>query len=118
MPGYFELTQELNDTLSKAYQDLDDSVRNGNAAAQARADYKAALNKEILNLRANTKLPANLIPKVADGSEEVNRLGLALDCAEVLYKASNEAIQLRKRQVDILREQIAREDRTPRRENL
>ena len=118
MSDYFELTAELNDSMQQAWRDLDESKQTGIRASEARAAYRAAMSAEILNLRANSKLPANLIPKVAEGSEEVNRLGLALDCAEVLYKASNEAIQLRKRQVDILREQIAREDRTPRRENL
>lgn len=115
---YFSLVQELNDLMAKAYKDLDYCIIHGNTAAEARANYKTALNAELLNLRENTKLPANLIPKVAEGSEEVMLRALDLDCAEVLYKAANEVVQLRKRQIDIIREQIAREHSIPRRENL
>lgn len=118
MSDYFELTAELHDSMQKAWRDLDESKQAGIRASEARAAYRAAMSIEIIDLRANSKLPANLIPKVAEGSERVNELALQYDISEVLYKASCEAVQLDKRQVDIIREQIAREDRTPRRENL
>ena len=118
MSDYFELTAELNDSMQQAWRDLDESKQTGIRASEARAAYRAAMSAEILDLRANSKLPASLIPKVAEGSERVNELALQYDISEVLYKAACEAVQLRKRQVDIIREQIGREDRNPRRENL
>ena len=76
MSDYFELTAELNDSMQQAWRDLDESKQTGIRASEARAAYRAAMSAEILDLRASSKLPANLIPKVAEGSERVNELAL------------------------------------------
>ena len=118
MTDYFDLTQSLNDALSKAYDELDEAETWGTEAAQMRAGYKAALATKILELRAKGTVPATLIQKVAEGSENVRTMGMEMEIAEVRYKASLEAIQLHKREADIIREQINREGYVPRRENL
>ena len=84
MSDYFELTAELNDSMQQAWRDLDESKQTGIRASEARAAYRAAMSAEILDLRASSKLPANLIPKVAEGSERVNEVALQYDISEEL----------------------------------
>lgn len=80
----------------------------GRAAAEAEQDYRVALAKRILELREGG-YPATLIGDLARGDKEVAKLKFDRDCAEVVYDNAKEAINVYKRQIDVLREQIERE---------
>lgn len=80
----------------------------GRAAAEAEQDYRVALAEKILLLREGG-YPATLIGDLARGDKEVAKLKFDRDCAEVVYDNAKEAINVYKRQIDVLREQIERE---------
>lgn len=80
----------------------------GRAAAEAEQTYRVKLAEKILTLRDNG-YPATLIGDLARGDKEVARLKFERDCAEVVYENAQEAINVFKRQIDVLREQIDRE---------
>jgi len=80
----------------------------GKAAAEAEQTYRVALAKKILELR-EASYPATLIGDLARGDKEVARLKFERDCSEVVYDNAQEAINVYKRQIDVLREQIDRE---------
>lgn len=106
---YFDLSQTLNATLQQAYLDVDEMRAAGIEKAKKAAAYKAALKTRILALRADKAIPASLIPKVADGCADVNQAFVESAIAEAEYDACRETVMLRKREADILREQINRE---------
>lgn len=80
----------------------------GRAAAEAERAYRVALAEKILTLREKG-MPATLIGDLARGDKEVAMLKLDRDCSEVVYDNAKEAINVYKRQIDVLREQIERE---------
>ena len=80
----------------------------GRAAAEAEQKYRMKLAAKILELR-DQKLPATLIGDLARGDKDVAMLKLERDCAEVVYDNAKEAVNVYKRQIDVLREQIERE---------
>lgn len=80
----------------------------GRAAADAEQTYRVKLAEKILLLREGG-LPATLIPDVARGDKDVARLKFERDCAQVVYDNAKEAVMCFKKQIDVLREQIARE---------
>lgn len=80
----------------------------GRAAAEAEQKYRMKLAAKILELR-DQKLPATLIGDLARGDKDVAMLKFERDCAEVVYDNAKEAVNVYKRQIDVLREQIERE---------
>lgn len=80
----------------------------GRAAAEAEQTYRVKLAEKILLLRED-KYPATLIGDLARGDREVAQLKFERDCAEVVYDNAKEAVNVFKRQIDVLREQIERE---------
>lgn len=82
--------------------------RRGKAYAEAEQAYRVALAQKILLLR-DAGFPATLIGDLARGDREVARLKLERDCAESVYDSAKEAINVYKKQIDVLREQIDRE---------
>lgn len=80
----------------------------GRAAAEAEQAYRVKLAEKILLLRED-KFPATLIGDLARGDREVAQLKFERDCAEVVYDNAKEAVNVFKRQIDVLREQIERE---------
>lgn len=80
----------------------------GRAAAEAEQSYRVKLAEKILMLRAGG-YPATLIGDLARGDREVASLKFERDCAEVVYDNAKEAVNVYKRQIDVLREQIDRE---------
>lgn len=61
--------------------------------AQAEHDYKVALRKEILKLRVVDKQPATLVSDLARGNEEIAKLRLERDIAEMDYSVCLEAMR-------------------------
>ena len=106
---YFDLQQSLNATLEQAYLDVDEMRSAGIDRAKKNAAYKATLKTRILALRADKNIPATLIPKVADGCADVTAAYVGAMVAEAEYDACRETVMLRKREADILREQLNRE---------
>lgn len=80
----------------------------GRAAAEAEQIYRVKLAAKILELREGGH-PATLIGDLARGDREVASLKFERDCAEVVYDNAKEAVNVYKRQIDVLREQIDRE---------
>lgn len=115
---YFDLSQSLTETISQAYDDVRDMRRLGVLKAQKRGSYRAALKTRILALRADKSIPATLVPKVAEGSKDVNQAFIDAEIAEAEWEAARETVMLRKREADILREQINREWYTPKEVNV
>ena len=80
----------------------------GIAAAESEKNYRIALANKILLLRENG-LPSTIIGDVARGDRDVAQLKFERDCSQVVYDNAVEAINVFKRQIDVLREQIDRE---------
>ena len=80
----------------------------GRAAAEAEKTYRVKLAEKMLELR-DQKYPATLIGDLARGDKDVAMLKFERDCAEVVYDNAKEAVNVYKRQIDVLREQIERE---------
>lgn len=83
----------------------------GQAAADAEREYRIRLAEKILTLR-ESGLPATLIGDVARGDKEIARLKFERDCSKVVYENAQEAVNVYKKQIDVLREQIDREWRS------
>lgn len=109
MSDYFDLQATLNDTLEQAYADIEGMKAAGINQAKKVAGYKATLKSRILSLRADKAIPAGLIPKVADGCADVNQAFVEAEIAKAEYDAQRETVMLRKREADIIREQLQRE---------
>jgi hypothetical protein len=80
----------------------------GKAYAQAERDYKVALAKRIIQEREKGT-PVTIISDICRGDTEIARLRFERDCAEVVYKSAQEAIQSIKLQIRILDAQVSRE---------
>ena len=87
---------------------LKECKNRGRAAAEAEQKYRMKLAEKILVLR-DQKLPATLIGDLARGDKDVAMLKFERDCADVVYDNAREAVNVYKRQIDVLREQIERE---------
>lgn len=115
---YFDLNATLNETLSQAYEDVEGMKQAGVEKAKARASYRAALKSRILALRADKAIPAGLVPKVAEGCADVNQAFVEAEIADANWEAARETVMLRKREADILREQLNREWFQPKAGNM
>lgn len=94
-----------SEMLEKA---LSEFSKRGRAYAEAEQSYRVALAQKMLVLR-DQGFPATLIGDLARGDKEVAGLKLERDCSEAVYDSAREAINVYKKQIDVLREQIDRE---------
>ena len=97
--------QEKTHLLDAAIRQLG---KRGRTYAQAEMEYKIALNEAILMERVNGT-PVTIISDVCRGKKEIAKLRFERDCAEVVYKSAQEAINSYKLQIRILDAQIQRE---------
>lgn len=97
--------QEKTRLLDAAIRQLG---KRGRTYAQAEMEYKIALNEAILMERVNGT-PVTIISDVCRGKKEIAKLRFERDCAEVVYKSAQEAINSYKLQIRILDAQIQRE---------
>lgn len=97
--------EEKNKALDKAIKEL---AKNGYDLAEKEKNYKIALNKKVLELRAND-MPVTLINLVIYGCDEVKDLRFERDLAQVKYNTNQEYINTIKLQIRILESQISRE---------
>ena len=107
MNGY-ELTEALNATLSACQDAIADCVKEGVAKARTASAYRSALAAKMLQLR-DEGMPATMVKDIAKGDGAVNEAAFQAECAEAVYDAARETVMLRKREADVLREQISRE---------
>lgn len=80
----------------------------GKTFAEAESNYRQALATKILELRADG-VPVTVTGDIARGTREIALLKMERDCAESLYKAAMESINVNKLRIKILEAQMARE---------
>ncbi len=104
--------QELFEELSEKTKLLDTALthfgKRGRIYANAHAKYRMELSKEILAEREKGT-PVTIVSDVCRGKTTIADLCMKRDIAEAMYKAAQEAINVYKLEVNILREQIDRE---------
>ena len=81
---------------------------NGRDLAEKERDYKMAVNKKALQLRAED-MPVTLINQVIYGYEDIADLRFKRDTAEVVYNSNLEYINVIKLVLRILENQLDRE---------
>ena len=107
---------ELLEELVTLNRQLDEALKNfrpnGIAKAQAEKEYKEMVSKESLRLR-DEGMPVTLIDKVIYGLPSISTLRFQRDCADVVYNANQEAINVKKLQIKIIQKQIDKEWGSP-----
>lgn len=103
-----ELLIELNEKRALLDKAIETLASNGYELAAKERDYKIAINKKALELRAEDT-PVTLINTIIYGYEDVAKLRFERDTAEVKYNANNEYINTLKLQIRILENQLSRE---------
>lgn len=103
----WQMIEEKTKLLDKAINDL---AKNGYDLSKKERDYKIALNKKALELRAE-EMPVTLINQVIYGYEEIAALRFDRDNAQVKYNANQEYINTIKLNIRILENQLQREYR-------
>lgn len=105
----------MNDLISEIQEKtrlLDAAIKQLSKRGQAYADsertYRIALAKRILELR-ETGVPVTIISDICRGDKEIAGLRFDRDCAEIVYKSAQEAINNYKLQIRILDSQVQRE---------
>ena len=103
---------DVVDDLQTKNMHLEQALRtlrsNGVALAEAERKYKEAVSKEALRLR-DEGMAVTLIDKVIYGLPTISTLRFQRDCAEVVYQANQEALNVTKLQIRLIESQLARE---------
>lgn len=106
MNDNIELQRDINEQLNKALLLF---KKRGREYAECERAYRVALQQEMVKLRVE-KVPVTIINDLARGTEHVANLKFNRDVAEAEYKSCIEAVQVKKLQLRIIREENA-EDR-------
>lgn len=104
MQDLFAKADEVYDLL---VDELDSARRAGCQLAENESAYRQALRLAILHERERGT-PVTVIGDICRGDPEIADLKRARDCAEAVYKASCEAINVQKLRLRMLNEQINR----------
>lgn len=80
----------------------------GQKKAQTEHDYRVALSKRLLELRAAGQ-PVTHLLEIAKGEPEIAGKRLERDIAESLYESAQEAINVQKLKIRVLENQLSRE---------
>lgn len=103
-----ELWQEIAETQKQ----LDDSLavfrKNGIDMSEAERQYQMEKSKQTMRLK-DEGYPATLIPLIVKGLPEVVDKLFERDKAVVVYKANQEAINIKKLELNVLKSQYERE---------
>ena len=98
--------------IEKELKLLDAAVKalkpRGQKKAQTEHDYRVALSKRLLELRAAGQ-PVTHLLEIAKGEPEIAGLRLERDIAESLYESAQEAINVQKLKIRVLENQLSRE---------
>lgn len=95
------IDRQLNEALSTFRQ-------NGIKYCEAEREYQMAKSKEIMRLKSEG-YPITLIPQIVKGLENVAELDFNRNVCEVVYKANQEAINIKKLQLRVKESEIERE---------
>lgn len=96
-----EIERQLNQALSTLRE-------NGLKYCEAERQYQMAKSKEIMRLKSEG-YPITLIPQVVKGLENVANLDFERNKLEVVYKANQEAINIKKLELRVKEGEIERE---------
>ena len=96
-----EIEKQLNQALSTLRQ-------NGLAYCEAERQYQMQKSKEIMRLKSEG-YPITLIPQIVKGLENVADLDFERNRLEVIYKANQEAINIKKLELRVKEGEIERE---------
>ncbi|GAA0115708.1 hypothetical protein [Clostridium senegalense] len=100
-----EIIKKLEDAMRALQHGNTELKRLAINKAKAERDYKIALNKKILRLKAD-KYPATLIMEVSRGDEEVAQLRLQRDIAESSYFVCLDALNNLRLEIETLRSML------------
>lgn len=103
-----DLWNELSEKRALLDKAIDTLASNGYDLAAKERDYKIAINKKALELRAEDT-PVTLINTIIYGYDDIAKLRFERDIAQVKYNANNEYILTLKLQIKILEGQLNRE---------
>lgn len=103
-----DLVTEIKDRCRLLDVAVSESKKRGQKYAEAEQAYRVALAKAILSARDNGT-PVTIISDVCRGSAEIAKLRFDRDCAKVVYKSAQEAINSMKLQIRLLDNQLERE---------
>ena len=100
----------LYEAREKITKDINTSIttmkKAGFELAKAERDYRVEKAKAIVILKAD-KVPATLIIQLVNGIETIADLRMFRDNAEVLYKTAHEFILVKKKELQIISDDIA-----------
>jgi len=103
-----DLVADLQSKFSNISKAIDALYPNGVKKATAEREYRVALAKEILKMRASG-MPVSIIGDVCRGDDYIADLKMARDIAESNLDANKEAIMAWKLEAKSIEEQISRE---------
>lgn len=103
-----DLFGELHQAQEYAHAAIKQLEPTARAKGEAEVAFWAALRNEILRLRAEGQ-PASVVKDLARGNERVGLLWVRFCSADGIHRATSEEIMLRKKDIDVLRDAIARE---------
>lgn len=99
---------ELCDTCDEMVQAVEACRASGRDLAAAESQYRKALAIEELRL-SNAGERVSIIPDLARGAEHIADLKCARDCAEAVYKADCERVNVNKLKARIIDAQLGRD---------
>jgi hypothetical protein len=103
-----DLLIELNEKIASLEKAIETLASNGYDLAAKERDYKKAVNKKALELRAEDT-PVTLINTIIYGYDDIADLRFERDAAQVRYNANNEYINVIKLIVKVLKDLEERE---------
>ena len=99
--------QDLYTEMQSLFQRMDECLidykAEGIRMSSAEKAYRMEMAKEVAKLRIESKTPVSIVELLAKGSEKVASARLRRDEAEVMHRASLEALQVIKRQYDLMK---------------
>ena len=103
-----DLTNELNNLISKLDVSVKSLRKTGSEYAKAYTDYRVALAKELMILKEEG-YAITLAGDIARGKPEIAKLKFKEISTEAIYKANQEAINSTKLKIKIIQEQLNKE---------
>lgn len=103
-----ELWQERDNIINQLDTALSTLRKNGLEYAECEKAYRIAKTKEILRLR-DEGYPVTLIQDIVKGLEDIAELDFKRKCADVVYKANGEAINVKKKELESIENELKRE---------
>lgn len=103
-----DLWSELQNLRAQLQAALKTLRTNGIAYAKAEHDYKVALRQEVLRLR-DEGVAVGVITLICYGIPSIAKLRLDRDIAKTVWEANQEAINVKKIEIKVIENQMARE---------